>query len=48
MEYSLLVGSLLFEIIVFFSLEQSIPKSPQSEGCEIIFRNISAKVRWRF
>lgn len=39
------LGSMSFEIIVFFSLEQTIPKSPQSEGCEIIFPKISATVR---
>ena len=48
MEYSLLVCSMSFEIIVFTLLEQSIPKSPQSGGCEIIFCMISAKVRWLF
>ena len=48
MEYLLLVGSMSFEIIVSFSLEQSIPKSPQSGGCEIVFCKISAKVKWLF
>ena len=45
MECCLLVGSMSFEIIAFFSLEQTIPKSPLSEGCQIIFPKISATVR---